>query len=169
MGQIRHNRRGRPRSKASAQAQAIIDDTLTVIDGAAEVNIRDAVTSGNLRASQWWLERRERQHGRRIKMAVDNAVADAEDVIQIGRQALIQALTGDISLEDLQHVQAALKAHVTLLTAMEIDELKAKVAALEQAQTINGYSNALPPNSMPRWGALQNAEDVEFLPEEDND
>lgn len=134
------------------RANAKLDEML----GQAHRNIKKSLRQEDVRVSMWLIDRVSKDRGTRVEKGLLEPLVEAletiEDVEVISRRALLMAIEGDMSFEQLQAVQEALARHSVLAGVIELRQLREEVDKLAQdnkpvTQLGNGH--------IPDWGKLK--------------
>lgn len=131
---------------------------------AARRNIRTSLREGNVGTSKWTIERMAEARGTRVDLGGGGKMLTFADATEASRDALVEALSGELSLEQLAMVQEAIKGHVQFAALEELQALRAEVEELRaERETTATASTRLPPGSAPRWGGFVQPADADIV------
>jgi len=162
-------RPGRKKGQTNARSKRI-DKKLDDMLGDAHKNIQESLKKGHVGTSMWLVDKVSKERGTRVEEGVLKPLADAletiEDVERISKHALVLAISGDMSFEQLKAVQEALARHSVLAGVIELRKLREEVEAMSReaepaAEIGKGH--------LPSWGKLKPVDvpDAEVTDERD--
>ena len=153
---------GRPKGTKVTKPSTIrlhkkLDDML----GQAHQNVAKALRKGDVPTSRWLIEHLAEENGSKLPKGLlaplISALETLDDVAQISKRALLLAIDGDMTFEQLKFVQEALARHSVLAGVVELRRLREEVEAMTKAADI-GKPTVLGRDHLPSWGRL--AKDV---------
>lgn len=150
---VRGRKRGSPhKSSINKAADSKLDSML----GQAHKNIKKSLEKGDVKTSMWLVDTVRKDRGTRVEEGLleplIGALETLEDVEQVSQTAILLAIKGDMSFEQLKFTQEALARHAILGGVIELKRLREEVdemvnATLPQAKFGAGH--------VPAWGRLE--------------
>lgn len=149
--------KGTPNAKPSTiRMNRKLDEML----GQAHLNVSKALKKGDVPTSRWLIEHLASEQGNRVPKGLlaplVQALETLEDVAQVSKRALLLAIDGDMTFEQLKYVQEALARHSVLAGVIELRKLRDEVKEMVEANDIK--PSVLGKDHLPSWGRL--AKDV---------
>lgn len=165
----------KPGTKNKAPIERAVEDRLDEMLDAATRNIEAALAAGDAKTSMWFIEHMRRQRGTRVEkglLAKLGAALDRiEDIELVSRRAVLLAIDGDMTFEELTAIQAALGRHSSLAGLIELKGLREELAELRDEVSGNKTENGM--QHAPAWGRLiertSQPEDAELDDDDDDD
>jgi hypothetical protein len=145
----------------------MVDEELDKLLGKAHTNIRSALNKGNVSVSMWLIDHVQKKASNRVRpdllSPLIQAVETFEDIQQVSQQALLLAIQGDMTFDQLKAVQDALARHSVLKGVVEIGDLRRELRDLQSEE-----SNAidLGTDHLPSWGRLKDVTPANKQPAE---
>lgn len=152
---------GRPRGSVQVTPKVkAIRQKLDEMLGQAHKNVAIALKKGDVKTSIWLIDHlqglEESRLPKDLLTPLVNALETVEDVAQVSKSALLLAINGDMTFDQLKFVQEALARHSVLSGVVELRKLREEVQAMVDAANI--APQVLGRDHLPSWGRL--AKDV---------
>ena len=152
---------GRPRGTPARSEKTVkLHKKLDEMLGQAHLNVAKALKKGDVPTSRWVIERLAEEQGSRMPKGLlaplIQALGSLDDVAQISKQALLMAIDGDMTFDQLKFVQEALARHSVLAGVIELRKLREEVEAMTKANDVR--PTVFGREHLPSWGRL--AKDV---------
>lgn len=152
---------GRPRGVKVTEKTFAVRKKLDDMLGQAHMNVAKALKKGDVSTSRWLIEHLKAEQGERIPKGLlaplVSALETLDDVAQVSKQALLLAIEGDMTFDQLKFVQEALARHSVLAGVIELRRLREEVEGMVKAADL-GKPTVLGNGHLPSWGRL--AKDV---------
>lgn len=136
------------------RANAKLDDML----GLAHKNVKAALKRGNVSVSTWLIDTARKERGTTVEQGLleplVNALESLDDVEKISKQAVLLAINGDMSFEQLKAVQEALARHSVLAGVIELRKLRDEVDRMAEDDRPEAQIGR---DHLPDWGKLKDA------------
>lgn len=133
-----------------------VDLKLEDMLGQAHTNVQKALKKGDIRTSMWLVDLIRKERNSTLEESVlaplIGALETVEDVAQISKMALMLAIKGDMSFEQLRFVQEALARHSVLSGVIELRNLRNEVDEVMRA--VEAKPAAMTREHLPSWGKL---------------
>lgn len=147
---------GKPKGATLKPITRRVNAKLDEMLGQAHRNIKKSLKAEDVRVSMWLVDRVAKDRGTSVEKGLleplVNALETLDDVEVISRRALLMAMDGDMSFEQLQAVQEALARHSVLAGVIELRQLRDEVDKLAQD---NKPATQLGNGHIPNWGKLK--------------
>lgn len=135
-----------------------LDDLL----GKAHENVRVALNKRDIKTSTWLIDKLSKERGLSLAKGLLEPLVDAlktlDDVQEISKRALLMAIEGDMTFEQLKAVQEALARHSVLSGVIELRRLREEV---ESMTTAAEPTKMIGRDYMPAWGKLKDVTPVQ--------
>jgi hypothetical protein len=155
------------RGPAKTKVRRLVDEELDNLLEQAHANIKRALRKGDVRASMWLVETVQKKAANRVRpdllSPLVQAVETFEDIQTVSQQALMLAISGDMTFDQLKAVQDALARHSVLKGVVEIGDLRRELHELEASEN---NSVDLGKDHLPSWGRLQEMKPANEQPAE---
>ncbi len=138
--------------KSSKIVEEALDATRTVGDGENAKEVPDLQTrreTARFVLSRFAPPSKAKTFIENKLSATLDSFADVENVSQ---EAIILAMDGLMSMEQVAHLQTLLQNHAAISGYMKIEELREELSRLANARTIDGQSREIPAVSELLWG-----------------
>lgn len=160
----------KPRGPTKTRVRKLADEKLDDMLGLAHKNVALALRKKNIGVSTWLIDRAAKERGTRIEAGLleplVGALETVEDVERISKSALLLAIKGDMSFEQLKAVQEALARHSVLAGVIELRLLREEVERMTRDVDSPATFTR---DHMPSWGRLKpedkGHEDAEIIDE----
>lgn len=147
-------------STVTKQVNAKVEKSLESMLGKAKANVMTSLNKRDVKTSIWLIDKLKRDEGTRVKQGalsallgpLAEALKSLDDVEKISKAALLLAIEGDMSFEELKAVQEALARHSVLAGVIELKKLRDEVDAMVEADK---PTNVITKDHMPAWGKLR--------------
>lgn len=150
---VRGRKRGSPHKSSINKAA---DNKLQDMLGQAHTNIQKSLKKGDVKTSMWLVDTVRKERGTRVEAGVleplVNALETLDDVEQISQTAILLAIKGDMSFEQLKFTQEALARHAVLGGVIELKRLREEVDEMVNASL---PTTRLGTGHIPAWGRLE--------------
>jgi hypothetical protein len=152
--------KGRPRGHSVSEKTRAVRLKLDQMLGDAHRNIAKALKKGDVPTSRWLVEHLTKEDGirapRDLLEPLVQALETLDDVAEVSKRAVLMAINGDMTFDQLKFVQEALARHSVLSGVVELRKLREEVQAMVDAANI--APQVLGRDHLPSWGRL--AKDV---------
>lgn len=132
------------------------NEKLDAMLGTAHRNIKKSLENGDVKTSMWLVDTVRKDRGTRVEEGVllplVGALESLEDVEQISQQAILLAIKGDMSFEQLKATQEALARHSVLAGVIELKKLREEVEEVVNASVSGAKFGS---DHIPVWGRLE--------------
>lgn len=156
-----------PGAVAKSTVKRKVDEALEKMLGQAHSNINKALKKGDVRVSMWVVDTVRKVASDRIEPGLLDplvaAVETFEDIEQISQQALMLAIKGDLTFDQVRAIQEALARHSVLKGVIELADLRREIAEMREAE--EGITE-LGTGHVPSWGKLIDAKPLNKSPAE---
>lgn len=153
---------GKP-GRVSVRVAAVKEKVTLTLDemlGQAHTNVLKALKKGDIRTSMWLVDTLRKERGSTLEAGVLSPLVGAletlDDVAHVSHQALLLAIKGDMTFDQLKCVQEALARHSVLKGVIELRTLRNEVEDMVRAAEAKpvGFSR----DHIPKWGRLAKAD-----------
>lgn len=157
------------KTRAKEKVDGLVEEMFAEMDKMAAANVLEALRKKNAKVSMWYLDQRAKQLGTRLPSGLlrplIQAVETLEDAELISKQALLLAIDGEMSFEQLKAVQEAVARHSTLSGLVALRELRSDLDAIRNEEA-SGAARKIGMTHAPVWGRLRDdpVEDAEIEP-----
>lgn len=145
----------KPGSKNRATVKKLVDAELEKMLGDAHKNIAKSLKKGDIRTSMWIVDTVAKRASDRVDpellQPLVQAVETFDDISTVSKHALLLAIQGDMTFDQLKAVQDALARHSVLQGVVEIADLRRELRELEKDQQVNDLGTG----HIPTWGRLK--------------
>ena len=144
---------GRPKgSPNKATVKRKVDHCLSKMLGQAHKNVADSLKKGHVTTSIWLIEHlrrgKEESFEEGVLAPLVQALETIEDVEQISKQAVLLAIKGDMTFNQVRAVQEMLARHTVLKGAIEIASLRRE---MEELRSLSSESGGFGVDHYPSW------------------